>query len=69
MEVMADFKIEWIDSGREPRQKPTSKALLTCARWLSYCLSIGWSKDDIPRLEEIWWQWHDDYGRLLRDPR
>jgi hypothetical protein len=49
--------------------KPTSKALLTCAQWLSYCLSIGWLKDDIPRLEEIWWQWHDDYGRLLRDPR
>ena len=48
---------------------PTNKALITCARWLAHCLSIGWPADDIPVLESIWWQWHADDGRLLREPR
>lgn len=47
---------------------PTTKALSACARWLSYCLKIGWAAKDIPRLEEIWWEYHDDHGRLLMGP-
>jgi hypothetical protein len=42
----------------------TGQALLHCARWLKYCIDIGWSKADLPRLEVLWWKCHDDRGRL-----
>lgn len=46
-----------------------SKAIMACAKWLSYCLSIGWAHSDLDALDGIWWNWHDDYGRLLEQPR
>lgn len=39
--------------------KKSRKAILMCANWLSYCLSIGWSKSDIPQLEKLWWKGHN----------
>lgn len=44
--------------------KRKRKALKACAEWLAGCLSIGWSYDDLDLLEEIWWRYHDDCGRL-----
>ena len=35
------------------------KALRDCANWLYYCLKIGWKKEDLDMLEELWWQYHD----------
>jgi hypothetical protein len=42
-----------------------SKAILACAQWLSYCLSIGWPKTDLDELERLWYQYHDDNGKLI----
>jgi len=47
---------------------PSNKALRACANWLSYCLKIGWPTKDIHRLEELWWQYHDERGNLLMGP-
>lgn len=41
-------------------------ALRACAYWLSYCLSIGWKREDLDALEELWWRYHDDQGRLVK---
>lgn len=46
-----------------------SEAIMACGRWLATCLKIGWSHDDLDTLEGIWWDWHDDYGRLMKNPR
>jgi hypothetical protein len=43
----------------------SSEALAACARWLRYCLTIGWSRSDLDQLEEIWWRYHDDRGRFI----
>jgi len=40
------------------------KAIIACARWLSYCLSIGWRKDQLDALEALWWKYHDENGVL-----
>lgn len=44
----------------------TSRAIKKCAEWLSYCLSIGYTKEQLDRLEEIWWMFHDERGNLIR---
>jgi hypothetical protein len=52
-------------SGRQgEKMMKTGQALLHCARWLKYCLDIGWSKSDVDHLEKLWWKYHDDGGRL-----
>ena len=43
----------------------TRKAIQACAEWLHYCLSIGWHKSQLDDLEALWWQYHDDDGRLV----
>jgi len=40
------------------------KGIKLCAEWLAYCLKIGWSRDDLDRLEEVWWEYHDEDGNL-----
>ena len=44
----------------------TSRAIKKCAEWLAYCLSIGWNKKSLDGLERIWWEYHDDYGNLIK---
>lgn len=53
---------------QQMRQR-TKRALLACANWLAFCLSIGWSRADLDELERIWWQWHDENGNLLTSNR
>lgn len=36
------------------------------AKWLAYCLEIGWSKDSLDRLGDIWDANHDEAGNLIR---
>lgn len=45
-------------------QLPTRSALMKCAEWLVFCLSIGWPKSDLDDLEKLWWKGHDWRGRL-----
>src|SRR5688572_19047434 len=46
--------------------QPSQRASLACARWLSYCLSIGWDRRLLDKLEALWWQYHDHTtGELL----
>jgi hypothetical protein len=47
------------------RTRTTPKAIQKCAEWLAYCLSIGWKKRDLDRLERLWWEHHDRYGQLI----
>jgi hypothetical protein len=37
---------------------------LKLARWLQYCLSTGWSKDDLDALERIWRTFRNENGAL-----
>ena len=48
------------------KRKPTNKALRECLEWLNYCVKIGWPKSSLDKLEEIWWKFHDDAGRLTQ---
>lgn len=34
------------------------------AKWLSYCLEIGWDKSELDSLSEIWDEHKDEYGNL-----
>lgn len=43
---------------------PTARAIEACAKWLSYCLRIGWRKTDLDELEALWWKYHDEQGHL-----
>lgn len=54
--------------GNRPSNQRTTKALKACAEWLSECLQIGWNKTALDRLEAIWWEFHDDQGRLRQLP-
>jgi hypothetical protein len=47
------------------RTRTTPKAIQKCAEWLAYCLSIGWIKTDLDRLEYLWWKHHDRFGQLI----
>lgn len=41
------------------RPKPSSLktcAIMECARWLSFCLEIGWPKTELDELESLWWR-------------
>ena len=49
---------------RKPKPKPMTRALNACAAWLAYCLSIGWSKSSLDKLEALWWEYHDEKGNL-----
>ena len=39
-----------------------NKKIKKCAEWLAYCLEIGWSKNDLDGLQELWMANHDDNG-------
>lgn len=39
---------------------------ILCARWLRYCLSIGWKREELDELERIWHIYYDENGRLKR---
>lgn len=40
------------------------------AQWLSHCLEIGWSKNDLPGLEKIWDSYYDEYGnKIVVEPK
>jgi hypothetical protein len=43
----------------------TVSAIKKCAKWLSYCLEIGFRKDQLDDLEALWWKFHDDSGNLI----
>lgn len=50
----------YIPKGR----KPTQKAIIACARFISRMLEIGWKREDIPELERMWWLVRDDRGNV-----
>ena len=43
---------------------PSRKAIQECADWLAYCVKIGWDKSNLEALEGLWWDWHDDMGKI-----
>lgn len=47
----------------------TQRALIACMEWLHFCLQIGWPKSQLDALEELWWKYHDDHGRLIGESK
>lgn len=45
----------------EPEER-TRAAQLRCAEWLAGCVRLGWSKDSLDALEDMWWKLHDGRG-------
>lgn len=43
-----------------------TRAIQDCAVWLNYCLSIGYTKEQLDALEKIWWEHHDENGNLIK---
>jgi hypothetical protein len=43
----------------------TVKAVRDCAEWLSYCLQIGWKREQLDELEALWWKYHNWHGELV----
>ena len=44
------------------------RAIMACAKWLPYCIEIKFAtKDQLEKLEAIWWQYHDSNGNLFRN--
>jgi hypothetical protein len=52
-----------IPEGSE-KEQPKRKAVQACAKWLAYCLEIGYTKNQLDALEKIWWDGHDVNGNL-----
>jgi hypothetical protein len=45
--------------------KRTQKALRGCAEWLVECLRLGWRREDLDFMEELWWRHHNHRGELV----
>lgn len=45
-------------------RNPSVGAIRKCARAMAYLIEIGWSKEQLPLLEGMWWKLHDDQGRV-----
>ena len=39
---------------------------MKCARWLAFCLKIGYGKNQLDGLEKIWWKFKDHNGNLKK---
>lgn len=40
------------------------RATKECAEWVRACVELGWPKDDMEHLEELWWQYNDGKNTL-----
>lgn len=49
---------------QEPTHSMIRKGVMKRAEWLSFCLSIGWQKDQLDGLGDIWDKHHDEAGNL-----
>jgi hypothetical protein len=45
-------------------ETPSMSGAQACHKWLSYCLSIGWLRETLKGLCDLFWQYHDRDGRL-----
>ena len=34
------------------------KALRECALWLAFCMKVGWPRERLDDLEDLWWEYH-----------
>lgn len=50
------------------KKTATVKGIKKCSQWLSYCLSIGFKKEDLDALEKLWWKHRDENGNLITKP-
>ena len=42
----------------------TANAQKICCNWLAFCLTLGWKKESLDALEQMWWDWHDRKGKF-----
>jgi hypothetical protein len=52
-------------SGKGERGMSKQRAILECAIWLHWLLSIGWKKRELDALERVWWTYHTKEGKCL----
>lgn len=50
-------------------ERTTQAAVRKCAEWLRTCLELGWRRDELDWLEELWWKHHDANGNLKAGSR
>ncbi|HUT88701.1 MAG TPA: hypothetical protein VMY37_04345 [Thermoguttaceae bacterium] len=46
-------------------KKRTRKAIRECAEALQNCLTFGWSKSSLDKLEDLWWRCHLPNGKVM----
>lgn len=47
------------------RPAPTSLGARRCAEWLKTCKKLGWPASTTAKLCDLWWEYHDENGRLI----
>jgi hypothetical protein len=45
----------------------TSRGARKAQEWLRTCHELGWSKEEITRLHDLWLEYHDCDGNLIAD--
>lgn len=46
-------------------REPSINAARKCSEWLKWCRDNGWPASSTPRLCDLWWEFHDDNGKLV----
>ena len=46
----------------DQNERPSMQALRGCAEWLVTCLCLGWQREQLDALEQLWWQYHNRTG-------
>lgn len=44
-------------------------AVNAATHYIDYCRSIGFKENELDGMERLWWNWHDENGNLLKQPR
>lgn len=48
-------------------RKPTALGAKRALAWLDWCRQNGWEAAELGRLSDIWWEFHDDNGELIKE--
>jgi hypothetical protein len=51
----------------EPAIGAEQRKARLCAKWLKYCIEIGWDKSQLDALQKLWMDNHDDQGKFKAD--
>lgn len=49
---------------RRGRANASQAGIQLCAQWIEWCKNNGWSAETLPALEELFWKYRDNDGKL-----